>query len=162
MAAQLRLAIYGAPLASFNPGYPSKGEAMRHFIWVLEEEKRLRQIVRLNDTVRRAIKKTFVKNLMTHWSNQPDKKPLLETDQVKKKVQPLIDDWKDLENKKLKVDDQGFIEGEKAKLLPLLDIEAKPKVTKKRSIQEVRNYNSQSYKSLLAFERKFVLRSLVK
>ena len=143
MAAQLRATIYGSPLANFRPGYPSKGEVMRHYIWCLEEEKRVQQIEKLNETVRRTIKDKFVKSLRTHWSNQPESKPILDKEQVKKKVQPLIDDYKDLENKKCKMATMGFenfIDEAKKKLLPLFDIEAKPKVTKKRSIQEVRNY----------------------
>ena len=142
MAAQLRASIYGAPLASFSLGYPSKGEAMRHYIWCLEEEKRLQQIERLNETVNKQILNTFVKNLTTHWSNQPEPKPILDSNQVKKKVKPLIEDYKELENKGLYVGDQNFIETRKNKLLPLLDIEAKPKITRKRPIQEVRNYNT--------------------
>ena len=157
MAALLRASIYGAPMASFSPGFPSKGDAMRHFIWVMEEEKRLRNIERLNDTVNRAIKTTFVKNLRTHWSNQPGEITILEPDQVKKKMQPLIDDWKNLENKGLNVGDQDFIEKRKNKLLPLLDIEAKPKATKKRPIDEVRICNTQSNKKLVDIERKFVI-----
>ena len=134
MAAQLRLNIYGKSRANFSPGYPSKCEAMQHYIWCLEEEYRLKNTNRLND--KNPVRDTFVANLRTHWSNQPNPKPVLDKVDVNKKVKPLIDFYWVLKDKKAKLSDQKWIDNQKEKLLPILDLEKKT-VAKKRPIEEV-------------------------
>ena len=136
MATELREKIYGSSRADFSPGYPSKREAMQHYIWCLEEEYRLKNTNRLND--KNPVRDTFVANLRTHWSNQPNPKSVLDKVDVNKKVKPLIDFYWVLKDKKVKLNDQQWIDNQREKLLPILDIEKKT-ATKKRSIQEVRN-----------------------
>ena len=137
MAAQLRVKIYGDCRANFSPGYPTKGEAMQHYIWCLEEEYRLKNTNRLDD--KNPPRDRFVANLRTHWSNQDNPKPVLDKVDVNKKVKPLIDFYWEIKNKKHKLMDQAWIDDQKEKLLPILDIEKKTEtVSKKRSIQEVR------------------------
>ena len=137
MAAQLRAKIYGPPRANFSLGFPSKGEAMQHYIWCLEEQYKVN--TRLNDTMKKTVRDRFVANLRTHWSNQSTPKPTLDPVDVNKIVKPLIDFYFGLKDHTKKLEDQSWIDSQKEKLQPLLDIEKKP-VTKKRSIQEVRNY----------------------
>ena len=138
MATELREKIYGSSRADFSPGYPSKREAMQHYIWCLEEEYRLKNTNRLND--KNPVRDTFVANLRTHWSNQPNPKPVLDKVDVNKKVKPLIDFYWVLKDKKAKLNDQEWIDNQKEKLLPILDLEKKTvaTVTKKRPIEEVR------------------------
>ena len=140
MAAQLRLKIYGVSKANFSPGYPSKGEAMRNYIWCLEEQYRAENTERLNSDSKKAIRDKFVENLRDHWKEQPNPKDLLDSKQVNDKVQPLIEFYWKLKDKKHKLDDQPWIDSQKENLQTVLDIEKKPPATKKRSIQEVRNY----------------------
>ena len=147
MSAQLRAKIYGVPLANFSIGYPTKCEAMRNYIWYLEEQYRLENTERLNIDSKRIVRDNFVKNLTNHWENQPNPKPLLDKEKVNEKVKPLIEFYWTLKNKKAKLDDQAWIDTQKEKLLPILDIEKKP-VTKKRSIQEVRKCINQDSKSV--------------
>ena len=137
MAAELRVIIYGPPKANFSVGYPSKREAMQHYMYCLEEQYKVNN--RLDDTMKRSVRNQFVDNLRTHWSNQPDPKTILDEEAVNKKVQPLIDFYFKLKDLKKKLEDQPFIDREIQKLQQLLDIEKKPTITKKRSIQEVRN-----------------------
>ena len=142
MAAQLRLQLYGSALANFGPGYPSKQDAMRNYIYYLEEQYRLEETDRLNPNSKKTVRDNFVKNLRDHWGKQPDPKPLLETDQVNDKVRPLIAFYWKLKDKKAMLNDLPSIERETSKLLPILDIEKKPG-NKKRSFQEVRNNKEQ-------------------
>ena len=137
MASELREKIYGTSRADFSPGYPSKCEAMQHYIWCLEEEYRLKNTNRLDD--KNPLRDTFVANLRTHWSNQPNPKPVLDKVDVNKKVKPLIDFYWELKNKKHKLMDQAWIDDQKEKLLPILDIEKRTVATaaKKRPIEEV-------------------------
>ena len=159
MAAQLRAKIYGAPLANFSLGYPSKCEAMQHYIWCLEEQYKVNN--RLNDTTKKAVRDQFVANLRTHWSNQPTPKPTMDAVEVNKKVKPLIDFYFGLKDEKKKLEDQPWIDSQKEKLRPILDIEKKPVVTKKRSIQEVRNYQDSKVCQIVDVKQKFVLSSKI-
>ena len=149
MAAQLRLQLYGSALANFGPGYPSKQDAMRNYIYFLEEQYRLEETDRLNPNSKKTVRDNFVTHLREHWGRQPDPKPLLETEQVNDKVKPLIAFYWKLKDKKAKLNDLPFIERETAKLSEILDIEKKS-VSKKRPIQEVRNYKNS--KSVLDFK----------
>ena len=157
MAAQLRAKIYGPPRANFSLGFPSKGEAMQHYIWCLEEQYKVN--TRLNDTMKKTVRDRFVANLRTHWSNQSTLKPTMDPVDVNKIVKPLIDFYFGLKDQTKKLEDQPWIDIQKEYLQPLLDIEKKPvSVTKKRSIQEVRNY--QDSKCVTNFRRQPKIRTL--
>ena len=159
MAAQLRAKIYGPSRANFSPGFPSKCEAMQHYIWCLEEQYKVN--TRLNDTMKKTVRDRFVANLRTHWSNnQSTPKPTLDPVDVNKIVKPLIDFYFGLKDHTKKLEDQSWIDSQKEKLQPLLDIEKKP-VTKKRSIQEVRNYQDSKVCQIVDVKQKFVLSSKI-
>ena len=130
MAAQLRANIYGAPRATFSPGYPNKLQAMQHYMWCLEQQ----------NMAKNPALDQCVNNLLVHWSNQPEEKPLLGSEQVKKKVRTLTEKYWELQNLGFRSEDETFIADRKKVLEPLLDLEKKPATVtpKKRSIHEVR------------------------
>ena len=129
MSAQLRAAIYGSPRASFGPGYPTKLEAMQHYMWCLEVE---------NSDKKNALNR-LAENLRVQWSNMPDPKPVLEMAQVRDKFKTMLKDYWSLTNLGFRSEDKDFIATQKKKLEPIVDIEKRPPATtpKKRSIQEV-------------------------
>ena len=88
MSAQLRAAIYGSPRASFGPGYPTKLEAMQHYMWCLEVE---------NSDKKNALNR-LAENLRVQWSNMPDPKPVLEMAQVRDKFKTMLKDYWSLTN----------------------------------------------------------------
>ena len=137
MAAELRTKIYGSPRPSFGPGFPTQLEAMQHYIWLLEEEYRLKGARRLDDKT--PLRDKFRDNLRGHWEKQEEcPKDLLADVDLNKKIKPFIDFYWALKDKKAKLKDQPWIDGEKEKLQEILDIEQKEKAaTKKRSIEEV-------------------------
>ena len=143
-AEQVRALIYGEPLDQLPPGFPSKRDCMRFFMKCVQEQRVAENnAIRLNDTSKTKIRDDFVTQLEVHWSNQSPKKTLMITRDINREVKPLIDFyWKLQDLGAAKLEDPGWINDRREELECVLDIEEKTEktVSKKRSIQEVRNH----------------------
>ena len=113
-------------------------------MWCVQEQRVAENnAIRLNDTSKTKIRDDFVTQLEVHWSNQSPKKTLMITRDINREVKPLIDFyWKLQDLGAAKLEDPGWINDRREELECVLDIEEKTEktVSKKRSIQEVRNH----------------------
>ena len=110
-AEQVRALIYGEPLDQLPPGFPSKRDCMRFFMWCVQEQRVAENnAIRLNDTSKTKIRDDFVTQLEVHWSNQSPKKTLMITRDINREVKPLIDlYWKLQDLGAAKLEDPGWI-----------------------------------------------------
>ena len=137
-ANQLRALIYGEPLDQLPSGYPSQRDCIRFYMWCVDMQRTAENnAIKLSETSKKRILDTFVEHLEVHWSNQPEKKPLMIPRDIRKVVKPLISFYWKLQDLGSKLEEPEWINDRRAELQSVLDIEEKT-ASKKRSIQEVR------------------------
>ena len=127
-------------------------------MWCVQEQRVAENnAIKLGEKSKTKIRDDFVQQLEVHWSNQSPKKTLMITRDINKEVKPLIDlYWKLQDLGAAKLEDPGWINDRREELKCVLDIEERT-VSKKRSIQEVRNY--QDSKCVTNFRRQPKIRT---
>ena len=135
---KLRDEIYGPPLATFGPGWPSECQIVQNYLWFVEKKKAETNCKYIKD--KNTLVNNVVDNLIQHWKRQPDPKIIdekAERLQIFKRVKDLVQDYIGLENEVRNSGDKNWISNMKKQLESILDFETKSDQGKKRPIEEV-------------------------
>ena len=152
---KLKSEVYGPPLATFGPGWPTKCQIVQHYVYCVGKMKAEENCkYNLN---KNALINEVLDNLLEHWEKQPDPKVLDKEDKEKydseklkifKEIKSLVTTYEDYRKKTFWIGnkkEQQLISEAKKELQVPFDVDLTTLKNNKRSFEEVSTFVIQKF-----------------